>query len=193
MTAIIILAAGESSRFGSPKQNLNYNGETLLQTAVKNALAVSETVLVVLGANRETIEHSIKDQQVDILYNTSWQEGMASSIRLAIEKLQTDYLQVTSVIIMLADQPFADAEILKQLTEEADKTDKKIIASQYNETLGVPVLFKSGYFPYLLALKGHDGAKKLLMLHDDDVQPVPFPLGSVDIDTAEDWKKLNDM
>jgi molybdenum cofactor cytidylyltransferase len=191
MTAIIILAAGESSRLGVPKQNLSYKGETLLQLAIKNALAVSETVLVVLGANRENIEYSIKDQPVEILNNPLWTEGMASSIRMAIEKLQTDYLQVDSVLLMLCDQPFADEGLLKQLVDIASSSDKGIVASAYNDTLGVPVLFKAKYFPYLFALKGEEGAKKLLMQHADDVAEASFPQGAVDIDTMEDWEKLN--
>ena len=190
MNAIIILAAGASSRMGLPKQNLNYKGETLLQLAVKSALAASETVLVVLGANREDIEYSIKDQPIDILYNTAWAEGMASSIRLAIDKLQTDYLQVDSVLLMLCDQPYVDADLLNKLLAEASASDKGIVASAYNDTLGVPVVFKASYFPYLVALKGHEGAKNLLMQHADDVVSIPFPLGGVDIDTLQDWEKL---
>jgi molybdenum cofactor cytidylyltransferase len=190
MTAIVILAAGPSSRFGSPKQNVNYKGETLLQLAIKNALAVSETILVVLGANRELIEFSIKDKPVDILYNSDWVEGMASSISLAANKLQTDYLQITSALFMLCDQPYADKAILQQLIDATLNSEKGIIASAYNDTLGAPVLFKSKYFPYLLALKGKEGAKKLIMQHADDVQPIPFPLGSVDIDTVEDYEGL---
>ncbi|MBD1391986.1 nucleotidyltransferase family protein [Mucilaginibacter glaciei] len=191
MTAVIILAAGSSSRFGSAKQNLNYKGETLLQLAVNNAVKVSDTVLVVLGANRDDIEFSIKDKPVKILYNPLWAEGMASGIRLAIEKLQGDYLAITQVMIMLCDQPFADAAVLRNLMET--DTEKGIIASKYNDIVGVPVLFKAKYFPYLIALQGKEGAKKLLELHLDDVEPVNFPLGSVDIDTTADWDNLNNQ
>ena len=190
MNAIIILAAGESSRMGSPKQNLNYNGQTLLQGAVKNALAVAETVLVVLGANRENIEYAIKDQPVQILINANWIEGMASSISLAVSELQTNYPQVTSAIVMVCDQPYANAELLQQLTDAGNSYEKGIIASAYKDTFGVPALFKAKYFPYLLALKGKDGAKKLLLMHADDVQLIPFPLGAVDIDTTEDYDRL---
>src|SRR4051812_26945230 len=124
MTAIVILAAGPSSRFGSPKQNVNYKGETLLQLAIRNALAVSETILVVLGANRELIEFSIKDKPVDILYNSDWIEGMASSISLAANELQSNYLQITSALFMLCDQPFADNAILQQLIDAASNSEK---------------------------------------------------------------------
>ena len=191
MTAIVILAAGPSSRMGSAKQNLVYDGQTLLQRAVKNALSVTETVLVVLGANREDIEYSIKDQPVNILYNTNWPEGMATSISLAVEEIQSAYLNITSIIFMLCDQPFADADLLQQLIDVSETSDKGIMASEYHNTLGVPALFKQAYFPYLLALKGKEGAKKLLLQHADDVQAIPFPLGEVDIDTLEDFEKLN--
>ncbi|RYU92511.1 nucleotidyltransferase family protein [Mucilaginibacter terrigena] len=191
MTSIVILAAGSSSRFGSPKQNLVFDGQTLLQRAIKNALAVTEIVIVVLGANREDIEYTIKDHPVNILYNPNWPEGMATSISLAIETIQRDYLGVTSAIFMLCDQPFADGVLLNELVKAAGSSDKGIIASEYNNTLGVPALFKQGYFPYLMALKGKEGAKKLLGLHADDVQSVPFALGGVDIDTMEDWERFN--
>jgi molybdenum cofactor cytidylyltransferase len=190
MNAIVILAAGSSTRMGSPKQNLNYNGQTLLQSAVQSALAAAETVLIILGANRENIEYSIKDQAVNILPNPNWAEGMASSISLAITELQTNYPQVTSAILMLCDQPHVNEELLRKLIDTANQTDKSIIASAYKDTLGVPVLFKAKYFPYLLALQGEEGAKNLLIMHADDVQSIPFPLGAVDIDTAEDFERL---
>ncbi|TSD66822.1 nucleotidyltransferase family protein [Inquilinus sp. KBS0705] len=190
MNAIVILAAGSSSRMGLPKQNLVYKGQTLLQAAIKNAVSVSENVLVVLGANRENIEHTITDQHVNIIYNPNWPEGMASSISLAIDHIQTAYLQITSVLFMLCDQPFADEKILKQLIDTASATDKGIVACTYYEAVGVPALFKQKYFPYLLALKGKDGAKKLFELHADDVETIPFPLGNIDIDTAQDYNRL---
>jgi molybdenum cofactor cytidylyltransferase len=190
MIAVVILAAGSSTRFGSPKQNLVYNGQTLLQRAIISALSATETVLVVLGANRENIEYAIKDQPVSIIYNAKWQQGMATSISLAMEGVQSLYPQITSIIFMLCDQPFADEILLKQLINSAETSDKGIVACAYNNTVGVPVLFKSDYFPYLLALKGQEGAKKLLLLHADDVQSIPFSLGEVDIDTVEDFEEL---
>lgn len=190
MNAIVILAAGASTRFGSPKQNLTYHpNESLLQNAIRHALTVSDTVLVVLGANRESIEFSIKDQPVTILYNPEWAEGMASSVRLAVEKLRTDFLQVSSALFMLCDQPYADADLLLKIVNAA-QNDKGIIASHYNDTLGAPVLFKAKYFPYLIALRGAGGARNLIQQHHDDVEAIDFPLGEVDIDTPEDWERF---
>ena len=191
MTAIVILAAGSSSRFGSAKQNLVYGNQTLLQNAVKNALAANKNVIVVLGANCEDIAYTIKEKPVNILYNTNWSRGMATSIVMAIEDIQTSYLNIDSTIFMLCDQPFVDEKLLQQLIDTAQTTEKGIVASEYNNTQGVPALFKQKYFPYLLALKGIEGARKLLLQHVDDLESIPFPLGSIDIDTAEDWERLN--
>src|ERR1700761_1556804 len=109
MTAAIILAAGESSRLGQPKQNLLFKGQTLLQRTVDSALqSECKPVIVVLGANDSTI---IPPKETIVLYNKDWKEGMASSIRTAINELNKD-LSVDKVIIMLCDQPFVKAELL---------------------------------------------------------------------------------
>jgi len=71
MTGLIILAAGASSRLGTPKQNLIYQGQTLLQRAIHTALtsACCEKIVVVLGANEGVIRPNISDHQVHITYN----------------------------------------------------------------------------------------------------------------------------
>jgi molybdenum cofactor cytidylyltransferase len=76
MTGLIILAAGESSRLGQPKQNLMFKGQTLLQHAVDSALQSNcEHVIVVLGANADKIKPI---RATTTLYNKDWKEGMAS-------------------------------------------------------------------------------------------------------------------
>ncbi len=189
MTAIIILAAGASTRLGSAKQNLLFEGKTLLQRAMETAIASGcNPVIVTLGANAEVIKPTLKSFKIRIIYNEDWQEGMASSIRLSIGMLKKLAPDADSVILMLCDQPFVDESVLNQLIGE--KTKNGIIAATYNKTIGVPVLFDQKYFDELLLLKGQEGAKKLLMKFADDVLPVPFPLGAVDIDTVEDYEHL---
>jgi molybdenum cofactor cytidylyltransferase len=189
MTGIIILAAGSSSRLGKPKQNLVYKGQTLLQRAIATAAtSVCRPVIVVLGANEEMIKPTIESDSVNIIHNPEWQEGMASSIGAGIKALQKIEPEAGAVILMLCDQPFVGAALLHQLVQK--KSDKGIVASGYNETIGAPVLFGAVYFDELLLLKGQEGAKKLLLKYPDDVIAVPFPLGGIDIDTMEDYEKL---
>ncbi|MDB5088375.1 MAG: MobA-like protein [Mucilaginibacter sp.] len=191
MTGIIILAAGSSSRLGTPKQNLIYKGETLLQGAIKTALATRcSPITVVLGANFEVIKPTIEDLPVTIIYNEDWQQGMSSSISSGITELQKNEAKISSVILMLCDQPFVNKELLLQLISANSK--QSIVACAYNKGIGPPVYFDGFYFPELLLLKGNEGAKKLILKHEAHVTTIPFLLGSVDVDTIDDFERLKD-
>ncbi|ASU35011.1 nucleotidyltransferase family protein [Mucilaginibacter xinganensis] len=189
MTGIIILAAGSSSRLGQPKQNLVYQGETLLQRSVRSALATGcHPVVVMLGANADVIKPTIEKFPVYIIYNENWKDGMSSSIHLGINELQKKNAQISGVILMLCDQPFVDARLLNQLVQE--KSQKSITACAYNSGIGPPVFFDAYYFPELLLLKGNEGAKNLILKHGDHVTTIPFPSGGIDVDTVEDFENL---
>jgi molybdenum cofactor cytidylyltransferase len=194
MTGLIILAAGASSRLGTPKQNLIYQGQTLLQRAIHTALtsACCEKIVVVLGANEGVIRPNISDHQVHITYNPNWQEGIASSIRLGITELQKLEPNITAAILMVCDQPFVDPLLIYQLTERRAENNNGIIACSYKDTLGVPALFDVSYFSRLLMLQGKEGAKKLIKAFSHDVLPVAFPLGAIDIDTMDDYEGLEE-
>lgn len=189
MTGIIILAAGSSSRLGQPKQNLIFNGQTLLQRAIQTALTIDcGPVIVVLGGNADLIKTTLENFKVDIIFNADWHEGMSSSIRGGIRHLQKNHPRADSAILMLCDQPFVDDTILQKII--AIGKQGAIVASGYNDTIGPPAFFDGCYFPELLALKGNEGAKHLMLKHNEPVSIVSFPLGSVDIDTIEDFEKL---
>jgi molybdenum cofactor cytidylyltransferase len=191
MTGVIILAAGSSSRLGQPKQNLIFQGKTLLQMAIDNALAsVCETVVVVLGGNVSAIQPTIAGQPVSVIVNPDWQEGMASSIRCGLVELQRISQSFSSALLMLCDQPFADSKVLNQLVQKKIDSGMLIIASSYNGIAGTPALFDISIFPELLQLTGQEGAKKLLTNHADKVLAVPFASGGIDIDTMEDYDRL---
>ncbi len=190
MIGVIILAAGSSSRLGKPKQNLVFQGSTLLHRSIKIALnADTDEVVVILGANTDVIKPTLTDKNIHIIQNDDWAEGMASSIRLGVSTLLKINPQLQHVILMLCDQPFADVSIINQLIKAASK-DKTIAASAYNGTVGPPALFNKVHFDELLTLRGNDGAKKLLLKYEDEVAKMPFPLGMIDIDTIGDFERL---
>ena len=89
--AAVIIAAGSSSRLGQPKQLLVFEGEILLQRAIRIAReAGTSRVLVVLGAHRQQIEDRVDLSDVEIVVNPDWEEGMASSIRAGTQALDRD-------------------------------------------------------------------------------------------------------
>lgn len=190
MTGIIILAAGSSSRLGKPKQNLVFKGKTLLQRAIETAIAsVCEPIVVVLGGNAEVIEPTIKNYAINIIHNPDWNEGMSSSVRSGISALLNIEPNIQSAILMLSDQPFTDTYLLNHLIMANGK--QGITVCGYNETIGPPVLFDAAYFNDLLSLKGHEGAKKVIHKYPNKVIEILFPHGNIDIDTIEDFEKLN--
>ena len=191
MTGIVILAAGESSRIGSRKQKLIFKGKSLLQWAVDCALlAKSGPVIVILGAHGEEIQADLKKEDVIVYHNLEWKEGMSSSIRSGIRVLESTGPLVSGVIFMVCDQPFADENLINKLINKKVKTGKDIVASSYNGTTGVPVLFDKKFFGELDKLKGQEGAKKLLQQHKGSVAEVDFPGGGFDIDTLQDYEAL---
>lgn len=190
MTALIILAAGESSRLGFPKQTLLYKGKTLIEKAIEAGIqSKCNTVHVVLGANAELVQGSIKQYDINIIYNAKWKEGMASSIRIAVNSLNQQP-GIDGAVIMLCDQPFVSSALINSLLYKRQETGKKIIACAYNNITGVPALFNQSLFGELLLLRGADGAKKLFRDHEDNMATIPFEKGSIDIDTLADYEKL---
>lgn len=189
--AVIILAAGRSSRLGSPKQLLPYHGKTLLQHSIDNAKEIgSNQVVVVLGSGKELIENKINSEGIMIVENSHWESGIASSIKIGINTLTKILPNIDAAIVMACDQPFADSKILKKLLLKQIESGKAIIGCSYDNTKGIPALFHSSLFPELISLQGDIGAKKLFEKYQDVTSFVPFTDGSIDIDTLEDYKKL---
>jgi molybdenum cofactor cytidylyltransferase len=188
---LIILAAGESSRMGSPKQLLPIQGKTLIQYMVQSGLrSLCFPVVVVLGANASLIKLDIADLPVFIAENPDWEEGIGSSIRTGMKILLSVNAEVEAVIIMLCDQPFVKATLLNQFIAEYQQTQKPLIASSYADTLGVPALFNRTFFSQLQNLKGQEGARKLLA-SQSQAHTISFPEGKIDLDTPEDYLSLS--
>jgi molybdenum cofactor cytidylyltransferase len=192
-TGIIILAAGSSARFGNIKQLLHFNGKTLLQRSIDEAIeAGAAPILVITGANADEISKDINQEQVQVVLNERWQEGMASSIVAGMHAAISYNNDIEKIIITVSDQPFVSSSLFKQLYKTQEESVQHIIACTYADTIGTPVLFTQKYFDGLLSLEGDEGAKKILLANKGDVATVDFPQGNIDIDTKDDYEKLLD-
>jgi molybdenum cofactor cytidylyltransferase len=190
-TAIIILAAGSSSRFGDTKQLLHFNGKTLLQHVIAEATATgAEPIVVVTGANADRVSKEIKSEKVEIVFNKDWEQGMASGIVIGLKKAIALNNELEKVIIAVCDQPFVSSSLFQQLVEKQNESVKQIVASAYADTIGTPALFTKKYFDALMGLTGDQGAKILLKKYSDDLATVDFPDGHIDIDTQADYENL---
>jgi len=190
-TGIIILAAGNSSRLGKPKQLLKYNGYTLLRnTIIQAKLVPNSVVIVVTGAYKKNVDKELATTAAKVVNNPEWETGMASSIVIGLDALRTLNPEIKACIFTVCDQPFVTAQVFKDLLEQHLVTGKGIVASAYAETIGTPMLFSNDYYEALFNLTGQDGAKKLAQLHKEDLATIPFEKGAIDIDTTDDYNKL---
>ena len=187
-TAILILAAGKSSRMGSPKQLLPYQNTTLLGCAIEHAKnSKASAVFCVLGANAIRIKKSIEKNNVKIIINKEFQHGLSTSIIAGINHLKDKNFD--SVLIMLADQPNVNANYLNKLLTASEEDKNVIIASCYPNKVGVPAVFSKLYFNQLLQLKGDKGAKDLLNNQSSKIIKLNAN-NLLDIDTIQDYQKL---
>jgi molybdenum cofactor cytidylyltransferase len=189
--AVILLAAGSSSRLGSSKQLLKIKGKTLLERAITTALGVTPNVFVVLGANAPAHSHLTHKYPAEIVMNERWQDGMGTSIKAGIERCIQKQADIGGALIMVCDQPFLTTGHLRALIQKHIETAKPIAASKYAGTLGVPAYFSSAYFEELLRIRDDAGAKSIFKDHMSEIVPIEFPEGEIDIDTIDDVRKLD--
>ncbi|MBT8235830.1 MAG: nucleotidyltransferase family protein [Bacteroidia bacterium] len=185
----LMLAAGSSSRMGTPKQLLPWGNATLIEHCISVAQQSKlDSILVVLGAEAKAILPSIEALNVDIIINREWASGMASTIRTGVDQLSS-VNPPDGILIMLADQPFIKTEELDAMIDAFDSKDQ-IIASAYKERLGVPALFGAAHFDLLRSLSGDKGAGAVLNEKKDTIKTLPLPSDLTDIDTMERYISL---
>lgn len=192
--AVVILAAGGSTRLGRPKQLVEFKGKTLLDhTMDKVDLLGFQTKILVLGAKREEIIDKIDSNDFKVVVNTHWEQGMASSIKVGLEAAMAEEEGLDHVLFLVSDQPFLERANLIKLVHTQLTQHPKGTYSKYGDNIGVPAIFGKTAFPLLLQLDGDEGAKKLLQLDDFNFCTETFKNGGFDVDTEEDLRQLKKM
>ena len=186
----VVLAAGASTRFGRPKQLLFHDNLPLVRRAALAALdAGVGGVVVVLGANAEAIAPALADvPSVTLVVNPAWERGLASSLAVGVSTVSADPF-CDAVLVTLADQPLVDAHALQRLVTSFDN-DHRILASAYEDTIGVPAVFGREHFGELMRLTGDHGAGSWLRRRANGVTSVPLSSASLDIDSPSDLTRL---
>lgn len=193
--AVLILAAGNASRMGFPKQLLRWKSTNLLQHSINSVKELNADFLfLVLGANYEKITSQIDTDDIAVLQNDHWKEGLGTSIAFGINHINLLHPEIDHVLIMLADQPLIDVQYLKSLLKTYSKSKHKITCTLYHENrFGVPAIFSKTYFEDLSRLNGDKGAKQMLEKYNDNLLYVDGKNVSVDVDTMIDYETLYKM
>ncbi len=188
--AIIILAAGESSRFGRPKQLLDWGGVPLLAHVTDVALdAGIGPVVVVLGCQAQAAKTALGARSVQVAMNWRWKAGLSTSVQVGLAALPPE---TDAAILMQCDQPLLTANLLQALAARFEETGAAIVHPTCAGRRGAPTLFSSSLFPELAAVTGDVGGRAVIARHPDAVAAVEIaePDTLADIDTPADYERL---
>lgn len=202
----IILAAGGSSRYGQPKQLLDWHGKPFVRVVAEAALSAGLARLVVVtGSHAEQVERALEGLPLLLVRNRDWRSGQGSSIQAGLRtlnqppvpggSLETPSIQASgeemgAVLFLLADQPQVTPGIMRALVEHHARTLAPIIAPQVAGQRANPVLFDRSTFPELMTLKGDVGGREIFKRIQ--VEPLPWDDAGLlaDVDTPEDYRDL---
>ena len=188
MIAVIVLAAGASTRMGRQKLTLPLaDGRPLVRAAVEQVLAADlDDVVVVLGREAEAVASALRGLPIRTVVNPRYAEGQSTSLRAGLNALAQD---TEAAVVALGDQPLPDPRLLRQLVEAFRASGRPIVAPLYRDGRGNPVLFASSVFDELRRVEGDRGGRPVVARDPARVAEVPVdaPMPA-DIDTPDDYE-----
>ena len=190
----IVLAAGESKRFGRPKQLLDWKGQPFVRAVAQTALQAGlAPVIVVTGANAEQVEAAIRDLRdldVVIVRNEAWASGQGNSLKAGLTALSAHPKRVGGAIFLLTDQPQVTTTVLQALMEKHAEGLHPIVAPMVIDRRANPVLFDRVTFPDLLHIEGDSGGRAIFHKHRVEYLPWHDDSLLLDVDTPEMYERL---
>jgi len=185
----IILAAGSASRFGQPKQLVEWQAETFIHRVARTALQAGlDPVLVVTGAYAQQVEAALQDLPVRCIFNPNWEAGQGASVAVGVQALPS---KVGAALFLLADQPWTPPRLILSLKEAHAFQGNPIIGPLFEGQRGNPVLFDRVAFHDLSQLQGEQGGRAIFSRYNVSWLPWHDVSANVDIDTPADLERLN--
>lgn len=184
--AAIVLAAGASRRYGSPKQLAVVDGRTLLEHALASALAAGLAPIVAVVPVWLSRPASLSDPRLHWIRNVFPERGLSLSLRLGIDAVGD---HATAVVILLGDQPRVASEAIAAVL--AARGDRPLVAAESGGVLAPPVLVERTHFHLFDELSGDVGLRHLLHDRPDLVRSVAVSAHAVDVDRPADLGSID--
>ena len=185
----IILAAGESKRFGDKnKLSVMIDDKPIINHVLDSLLEIFDysELIVIIGHEHKFIKSLIFNKDIKILKNIDYKKGIGTSIALGVNYLETD---IDGVMIIPADMPYLNSNDLFNLEKRFIELNcEKVVMPEHNSRIGNPVILPKSYFKILKSLKNDFGAKSLIK--KKDIVTFKTGFGTIfDIDTKEELAK----
>jgi len=184
----IILAAGESKRMGSPKMLLPFMGITMIENVIANVSGSKvDNIMVVLGADRDSIVKLIRTKAVNYCYNENYKDGMLSSVMCGFRNIPIDH---SAVLVFQGDQPLITPKAINSVIEVYLSSGKGIVIPVYKCKRGHPILIDRKYRDEIQKLNPAEGLRSLALKYSDDVLEVNTDIAGIlrDFDTYDEYK-----
>lgn len=190
MISCILLSAGLSSRFGSPKALAKINGETAIEHLLNTLIPLKlGEIIVVLGASAEEIKPRIlKHKKVTVVYNKDYKIGQTSSFKAGVKNISSES---TGIMLLPVDYPLVKKETFGLLIKHFLKKRPLILIPTFKNRKGHPPLFASSLRKEFLALEDNAGINTVIHNHPETILlPVDDPGVIQTFNTKEEWKEL---
>jgi molybdenum cofactor cytidylyltransferase len=191
MIAGLILAAGESSRMGTPKATLAYRGRTFLELIVQTLREGGvERIVVVLGHRAGEIQPQVKSEAIEVVIHPDYRSGQTSSLQAGLRTLTTD--DPEAVLLCLVDHPAVSAETVRGIVAAFRESGAPVVIPTYRGRRGHPVLIGRKLFAELLGLTSDAGADSVVRRYRPATQYLEVDDEGVviDVDNPEDYRRL---
>ncbi len=178
----LVLAAGQSVRFGREKATATWRGRPLVEHAIRALQAASlREILVVVQPEASALSTLVRSCGARTVVNPDYRSGMGTSLAVGIGAIEKS---ADAVIVTLCDQPRVSGESLARLVARWREDPSVAVAARFDGILGAPAVFPANWFERLGSLDGETGAGKLLR-GSPDVAAVDMPEAALDIDYAD--------
>jgi CTP:molybdopterin cytidylyltransferase MocA len=181
----VVLAAGASRRYGSPKQLIVVDGRTLLEHVIGSATAAGLEPVIVVVPVWLSPPAGLDLAHGRWIRNAFPERGMSLSLRLGLAAVDS---AVSAALILLGDQPgIAPATIAAVVNARGDRP---LVAASAEGVLAPPVLIERTHFHLVDELTGDVGLRDLLRENPDLVIGVPVAAHAVDLDSPADLGRI---
>jgi molybdenum cofactor cytidylyltransferase len=190
MIAIVVLAAGRSSRMGAHKLLLPLGDRPVVAHSVGAALGSRlRPVIVVLGHEAARVRAVLPEGDLRVVENAAYADGMSTSLRAGIDALPE---VASGAIVMLADQPLLSSDHLDRIADAAEASGAPIVVATYAGRRGNPVYFARELFAELRGVAGDEGGRAVIARHSAGVHTVEFgdPILAQDLDEPADYERV---